>query len=161
MMIRGLLIVFICFASASVKAQEIKKIKITDLEKTIKESKEPLIINFWATYCIPCLKEMPYFQEQAKAKNIKLLLVSVDLEEAYPAEITSTAKKLKLTAPISWLNETDADYFCPKVDSSWSGGLPSTLFINNSTGYRKFIEDEISKDDFGKNIHALLDPKKK
>jgi thiol-disulfide isomerase/thioredoxin len=152
-------IIFFLFIAISSYAQEIKKIKITDLEKTIKESKEPMIINFWATYCVPCLKEIPYFQEQAKSKKVVLLLVSVDLEEAYPKQITSTAKKLKLTASIKWLNETDADYFCPKVDSSWSGGLPSTLFINNATGYRKFIEDEISKNGFEKQIQAMLAPK--
>lgn len=153
-------IVLLAFINLSSFSQEIKKIKITDLEKTIKESKEPMIVNFWATYCVPCLKEMPYFQEQAKSKKITLLLVSIDLEEAYPKQIRSTAKKLKLTAPIKWLDETDADYFCPRVDSSWSGGLPSTLFINNSTSYRKFIEDEIPKDDFEKQIQALLAPRK-
>ena len=157
---RILIIPVIYFIGIGVNAQEIKKIKITDLEKTIKESKEPMIISFWATYCVPCLKEIPYFQEKAKSQKISLLLVSVDLEEAYPKQISATAKKLKFTAPIQWLAETDADYFCPKVDSSWSGGLPSTLFINNSTGFRKFIEDEISKQEFAKQIQAMLAPKK-
>ncbi len=157
---KKIFIIILVLVSTNIFSQEIKKIKITDLEKTIKESKEPMIINFWATYCVPCLKEIPYFQEQARSKKVSLLLVSVDLEEAYPKQISSTAKKLKLTAPISWLNETDADYFCPKVDSSWSGGLPSTLFINNATGYRKFIEDEISKENFEKQLQALLALKK-
>ena len=153
------ILLFVCISLLSF-SQEIKKIKITDLEKTIKESKEPMIITFWATYCLPCLKEIPYFQDQAKSKKVELLLVSVDLQEAYPKQISSIAKKLKFTAPIKWLDETDADYFCPRVDSSWSGGLPSTLFINNATSYRKFIEDEISKDEFEKQIQALLVPGK-
>jgi len=157
---KNILVIITLFIGANISAQDIKKVKITDLEKTINESKEPMIINFWATYCVPCLKEIPYFQEQAKSKKVTLLLVSVDLEEAYPKQISAVAKKLKLTAPIKWLNETDADYFCPKVDSSWSGGLPSTLFINNATGYRKFIEDEISKDEFEKQIKALLASRK-
>jgi len=153
------ILLLVCISLSSF-SQEIKKIKIIDLEKTIKESKEPMIITFWATYCVPCLKEIPYFQDEAKSKKVELLLVSVDLQEAYPKQINSIAKKLKFTAPIKWLDETDADYFCPRVDSSWSGGLPSTLFINNSTSYRKFIEDEISKDEFAKQIQALLAPRK-
>src|ERR1043165_9374976 len=100
---RKILIVILVMISANSFSQEIKKIKITDLEKTIKESKEPMIITFWATYCLPCLKEIPYFQKQAKEKKITLLLVSVDLEEAYPKQINSTAKKLKFTAPVQWL----------------------------------------------------------
>jgi len=147
------------FLFLSANSQEIKKIKVTDLEKTIRESKGPMIINFWATYCVPCLKEIPHFQEQAKAKKISLLLISLDLEEDYPKKINATAKRLKFTAPINWLNETDADYFCPKIDSSWSGALPSTLLINNSTGYRKFIEDDITKDELEKLINAMIKPK--
>lgn len=141
---------------------QIKAIKITDLEKTIKESTSPMIINFWATYCVPCIEEIPYFQEMAKkykSEGVSLLLVSLDLKTAYPTKIDAMAKRLKLTAPIAWLNETNADYFCPRVDSSWSGGLPASLFVSNATGYRRFYEDEVSKEKLEKEIHAMLKPK--
>lgn len=149
------IIVFL-FLCTGIHAQEIKKIKIADLEKTIKESKTPLIINFWASYCIPCVKEIPYFQEMAKKKGVKLLLVSLDLEDFYPDKIKTFAAKHKFTAPIVWLDEYNADYFCPKVDSSWSGVIPATLFKNNKTGYRKFFEDELSKEKLEKEIMAIL-----
>jgi thiol-disulfide isomerase/thioredoxin len=139
-------------------SQEIKKIKITDLEQTIKESKTPMIISFWATFCIPCVEEIPYFQESVaihKKDNVKLLLVSLDLHEDYP-KIKSFAAKKKFTAPVVWLNETDADYFCPVVDSAWSGAIPATLFINNKTGYRKFYEGPVKEDKFEKEIMAIL-----
>ena len=136
--------------------QEIKKVKITDLEKTIKESKTALIVNFWATFCKPCLEEMPYFQQLAKKNGVDLLLVSLDLEDYYPNKIKSFAAKNKLTAPIVWLDEYNADYFCPKVDSSWSGAIPASLFINNKTGYRKFFEDQLSKEKLEKEIMAIL-----
>ena len=139
--------------------QEVKKIKITDLEKTIAESKTPLIVNFWATFCIPCLEEIPYFQEamkKHKTDGVKLLLVSLDLQEAYPTRIKTTIAKRKITAPVQWLDETNADYFCPKVDSSWSGGMPASLFINNSTGYHKFFEEKLSKEKLEKEIMAIL-----
>jgi len=140
-------------------AQEIKSIKITDLEKTIAESKTPLVINFWATYCKPCVAEIPYFQEEVKkqkATGVQLILVSLDLKSYYPQKIRSFAASRKFTAPILWLNETDADYFCPKVDPKWSGVLPATLFINNKTGYRKFYEDALSRETLKKEIMATL-----
>ena len=155
-----LIITFLLIA-IGVEAQ-IKAIKITDLETTIKESTSPMIINFWATYCVPCIEEIPYFQELAKkykSQGVSLLLVSLDLKTAYPTKIDAMAKKLKLTAPIAWLNETNADYFCPRVDSSWSGGLPASLFVSNVTGYRKFYEDEVSKEKLEKEIQAMLKPK--
>jgi len=155
------LIIIFLFIAAGLEAQ-IKAIKITDLERTIKESKTPMIINFWATYCVPCIEEIPYFQEMTKkykSKGVSLLLVSLDLKTAYPTKIDAMAKRLQLTAPIAWLNETNADYFCPRVDSSWSGGLPASLFVSNATGYRKFYEDEISKAKLEKEIQAMLKPK--
>ena len=139
--------------------QDIQKIKITDLEKTIAESKTPLIVTFWATFCKPCIEEIPYFQEEVKkhAKDsIRLLLVSLDLEDYYPKKIKAFAGKQKFTAPIVWLDEYNADYFCPKVDPKWSGAIPATLFINNKTSYRKFLEEQISREKFQKEIMAIL-----
>ena len=161
-MIKTILTILVFLVAFISNAQEIKKIKITDLEKTISESKQPLIVNFWATYCVPCLKEIPYFQETVKknkSQNVSLILVSLDLQEAYPKQIQAIKNKLKLNVPVQYLDETDADYFCPKVDTAWSGALPATLFINNATGYRKFIEDEISKQDFEKYLEAMIGKK--
>jgi thiol-disulfide isomerase/thioredoxin len=120
-----------------------------------------LIINFWATFCVPCIQEIPYFQKLVKKHekdSIKLLLVSLDLHEDY-AKIEPLAAKRKFIAPIAWLNETNADYFCPKIDSVWSGAIPATLFINNKTGYRKFYEEQIKEDKLEKEIMAILGKK--
>ena len=144
---------------STVQCQEINKIKISELEKIIKESKGPLIVNFWATFCVPCLQEIPHFQavaEKYKEKGLTLLLVSLDMKDAYPKKIISIAKKLKLNPPFYWLDETNADYFCPKVDSSWSGALPASLFVNNATGYRKLFEEELSREKLEKQIMAIL-----
>ena len=155
---RIVIIISCLLFTLSVKGQEVKKIKITDLEKTIKESKTPLIVNFWATFCIPCLEEIPYFQEEVKkhAKDgLQLLLVSLDMEDDYK-KISPFIAKRKFTAPVVWLNEYNADYFCPKVDSAWSGAIPSSLFINNKTGYRHFIEEKVSQEKLQQEINKIL-----
>jgi hypothetical protein len=87
--------------------------------------------------------------------SVQLLLVSLDLKDDYPT-LKPFTKKRKITAPVVWLNETNADYFCPKVDSKWSGAIPATLFINNKTGYRKFYEEQIKEDQLAKEIMAIL-----
>jgi len=155
-MLRILIIICLGLLTIAVAGQEVKKIKITDLEKTIKESKTPLIVNFWATFCKPCVEEIPYFQEaikKYKKDSVRLLLVSLDLQDFYPVKIKSFAK---FTAPILWLDEYNADYFCPKVDSAWSGAIPASLFVNNRTGYRKFFEEQLSKEKLEKEIMAIL-----
>lgn len=144
----------------TVQAQEIKKWKITDVEKLIAASdSEVLVINFWATFCKPCVAEIPFFIQitNSHAKDdVKLFLVSVDLPAYYPAKIVNFAKEHGFNARISWLQETNADYFCPKIDSAWSGSIPATLIINNRTGYRKFIEGELSAKLFAKYINEAL-----
>ncbi|HEY6503381.1 MAG TPA: TlpA disulfide reductase family protein [Chitinophagaceae bacterium] len=155
---KGLLIIAVLFAGIGGSAQEIKKIKITELERIIADSKTPLIVNFWATYCIPCIEEIPYFLKLSKKyekDSVKLLLVSLDLNDDYE-KIKPFAVKRKFTAPIVWLNESNADYFCPKVDAKWSGAIPATLFINNNTGYRKFYEEQIKEEALEKEIMAIL-----
>ncbi|HEY2722013.1 MAG TPA: TlpA disulfide reductase family protein [Chitinophagaceae bacterium] len=143
--------------------QSIRAIKITDLTKTIKQSKTPLIVNFWASFCVPCLQEIPYFQELTRKyqpRGVNLLLVSLDLKNAYPDTIANCVKKHDITAPVVWLNEDNADSFCPKIDSSWLGNMPSSLFVNNATGYYKFFDEQLSRDKLEKQIQVMLAARK-
>ena len=137
----------------------IRKIKITDLEQTIAQSDHPLIVNFWATFCAPCNKEIPYFQSavaQYKDQRVELILVSLDLPDDYPAKIAAFAKERGYTVPVVWLDETNADYFCPKVDPRWTGGIPCSLFINNKTHYRRFFDRQLTELQVGPEIKEML-----
>src|SRR5688500_17355903 len=156
---RTALILITCYFVFSVGGQEIKKIKITDLEKMIAESKTPLIINFWATFCKPCMEEIPHFQKLGRKyekDGVKLLLVSLDMKDAYPIQVNAFIKKKKIRIPTAWLDETNADYFCPRIDTPWSGVIPATLFINNRNNYRKFTEEPLSEEQLEKEIIAIL-----
>ena len=145
-----LLIVFLFFLSCKQSSsQSIPKWKIGDLEEYIAKSDTPVVVNFWATYC----KEVV---AKYKDNGVKLLLVSLDFEESYPEKVSRFADKRKFTSPIVWLDETNADYFCPKVDSKWSGVMPATLFINNKKGYRSFFEEEMAKEKFEAELRKIL-----
>ena len=151
-------------AVSNAKAQNIAVWKLNDLKVAMQNAKEPTIINFWATFCKPCIAELPYFQALAdryKSKGVKLIMVSLDLKEAFPEKVSSFAKKLKLTSSVVFLDESNADIFCPAVDSSWSGAIPASIFINNNSGYKKFLEEEVSKDKLEKEINAMLEEKPK
>jgi hypothetical protein len=105
------------------------------------------------------VQEIPYFQEivrKYKEQHIDLVLVSLDLKEAYPGKIRSFIRSRKLSAPVYYLDETNADLFCPAVDKSWSGAIPASLFINNKTGYRKFFEEELSAKQFESQLKEMI-----
>lgn len=153
------LLFILCIGFTNVKGQDIPKWKISDLEAYIKKSDKPTVVNFWATFCKPCIAEIPHFQklvEKYGTDNVQLLLVSLDMNEMYPEKITTFAHQFKFTAPIVFLDETNADIFCPKVDEKWSGAIPASLFINNKTGYRKFFEEEMPEEKFETELKALI-----
>lgn len=131
------------------KSQDIPKWKITDVENMINaKNGDVLVINFWATFCKPCVAEIPSFikiTDKYKTDQVKLYLVSLDLPSAYPKKIASFSKEKKFNTNIAWLEETNADYFCPKIDQSWSGSIPATLIVNTKTGYRFFNEGEMKE----------------
>jgi thiol-disulfide isomerase/thioredoxin len=129
----------------------VQSLTISQLDSLIKENpNELLIINFWATFCKPCVEEIPHFirvVERNAKRPVRLLLVSVDAADQYPNNILRFAQKKKWNVPLYWLNETDPNYFCPAVDPSWSGSIPATLFVSSipNHGIRLFWEAPITE----------------
>jgi thiol-disulfide isomerase/thioredoxin len=155
-------LLFICLILCGFYTQaqpDIKKIKVTELQEYIAKSDHPLIVNFWATYCVPCAKEIPYFESTVARFNrekVELILVSLDLPSYYPDRISGFSKKNGYNSSVWWLNETDADYFCPRVDTSWTGGIPSSLFINNKTHYRRFFDRQLTEPQVQLEIKTMI-----
>ena len=138
---------FLLMTHLFVFAQQIKKMTAIELNAYIANSEKPLVVSFWATWCGSCNEEIPYFISTIKEKyktDVELLLVSLDIKSYYPQRIESFAVKRKYDVPIVWLNESNADVFCPLIDPKWSGAIPSTLMINNKKQYRKFYEAGMS-----------------
>ena len=158
--LKSILLLLLFTGIVSVKGQTIPSWKVTKLQDYISKSDSVLVINFWATFCKPCIEEIPYFESTVskyKDQKVKLLLVSLDLKDEYPNNIRSFAAKNNYASKIIWLNETNADYFCPRVDKKWSGGIPSTLIINPKTGYRKFFEDQLKPEQFEMELKKALE----
>lgn len=127
-------------------AQSIQKVKIDQLLKMIDTSSMPIVVNFWATWCGPCIREIPWFEKNVAlfaVKKIKLLLVSIDFADEYPKGITDLAKKNGYRSQILWLNESEADAFCQKIDKSWEGSIPVTLMVNNQKKYKQFYNQQL------------------
>jgi len=105
------------------------------------------------------VEELPYFQQLVKkydSAGVVLKLVSLDLAEAYPNKIAAFAAKQKITAPMVFLAETNADIFCPVVDKKWSGAIPASLFINNKKGYKVFFEEQLSEPEVEAQILEMI-----
>jgi len=154
----SLVLVATLLASSVSFCQTIKKVKITDVLKMADTATSPLVINFWATWCAPCVNELKWFEKTiAEYKNVNILLVSLDYGEDYPNGIAKFAKSKSYKAPIVWLNETDANMFCAKVDKRWQGTIPVTLMVNNAKGYREFYDHQLPEGQLKMALNKLVE----
>ena len=87
-----------------------------------------VIVNFWATYCRPCIREIPDLLNVAEKQKdqVELILVNLDDKKMYPKSIFQFVKKHHFRSRVIWLNETDPNYFCNEINPGWQGSIPST-----------------------------------
>ncbi|MBE0663619.1 MAG: TlpA family protein disulfide reductase [Bacteroidales bacterium] len=119
------------------------------------------VINFWATWCAPCVKEMPYFEQIGKeyaGKGVKVLLVSLDFVNQLDARVIPFVKKNDIKSEVILLNDPRANSWIPKVSDKWSGALPATLIYNKN--HRSFYEQTFSFDELEDAVKKALSDQK-
>lgn len=147
MKIKYLFCVFLfSIVSVSAYSQNVKPLNINQLNERIKNGKDSTyVVNFWATWCAPCIKELPHFEKlkaEHKSEKLAVLLVSLDFKSKLESNVIPFVKKKNLKNEVFLLNESDPQQFIDRIDPSWSGSIPATLFIKNDK--RKFVESEFT-----------------
>ncbi|MGX5817462.1 TlpA family protein disulfide reductase [Chitinophaga lutea] len=141
-------------------AQQVRRIDLAGLEAALQHPDTALVVNFWATWCGPCIREIPWFEKQAKAwknKPVKFIFISLDLEDAYPGAIQQFIRKHRMQSAVLWLDESNANKYARFLDPRWEGSIPATLFIHDKRRYRQFVEGELSEKELQQALHAMLD----
>lgn len=111
------------------------------------------IVNFWATWCKPCIQELPLFDSLAmeyRNKKVKVLLVSLDFAEKKDPVVIPFIKRKNIQSEVVIMDDPDADAWISKVDSSWSGAIPATVIYhkNQRAFYEKSFHNSELKDAF-------------
>ena len=145
---KSLLLGISLLLTAPAFGQQVAVIKFPELQKRLaRPTDTTYVVNFWATWCGPCVKELPNF-EQLRAANagqkVKVLLVSLDYASQLDKKVRPFMKQHGLKSEVLLLNEPDPNEWLDKVDTKWSGALPFTLIFNNNTKQRATFERELS-----------------
>ncbi len=155
-----LIISCLVFINIYTIGQNIPNLKIHDLVNYYSKNNDTTyVINFWSTFCKPCIEEMPYLQSISKkyaTQKVKLVFVSLDVKSFYPKKLKIFLKKNKIISTVIWLNETNADTFCPVVHEKWSGAIPATIIIHNKKGYKQFYEQQFTPHQFEEALKKAL-----
>lgn len=141
-----LVFILILFSSTTENKQLEAEKQLLNQEKTLLiynfEQLEPLlkktddktyVINFWATWCAPCVKELPYFEKlnaEYSNKKVEVILVSLDFPKHIDTRLKPFLLKNKLKSQVILLDDVDSNSWIPKVDKDWSGAIPATLIYN-------------------------------
>ena len=158
-------IIIFAFTSLSLIAepatgQKFSQIRVPDLEKILSAKDDKLVvINFWASWCPPCVKELPHFQKAAKEFNseeVSFLLVSIDFPSQIDSHLKPFLKKNNVTLDVAVMMETDQNEWIDKVDTSWQGNIPVTLMLNNIKNTRKFHSGDLDETELRDMIISLL-----
>lgn len=106
-----------------------------------KKTDSTYVVNFWATWCQPCVEELPYFEkiyQEYKDQKVKLVLVSLDFPKQLDKSLKPFIVKNKLKGKVVLMTDPYQNKWIPNVDTSWTGSLPATLIYN--TNKRQFYE---------------------
>jgi thiol-disulfide isomerase/thioredoxin len=112
-----------------------------------------VVLNFWATYCIPCRKEMPdlaAIQNEYAALGVQVIGASTD-ESEDRTKVLQFVKEAKINFPI-WLGATTADM----MRFALGGALPGTVVIGRDGRVVRVISGVVNQADLKKQIDAML-----
>ena len=115
------------------------------------------VINFWATWCSPCVKEIDFFEEvhnSFKDSKVKVILVSLDFPNQVERRLIPFLEAREITAQVMLMTDLDYNSWIERVDKSWSGAIPATLIFNRER--RVFLEQELTRDELFENVNEIL-----
>ena len=147
------------FAIQAAYAQKVPIVRLDQLESRLNAGKDTTyVVNFWATWCGPCIKELPYFEQlgsNREGSKFRVLLVTLDFAENLESKVLPFVSKNQIKNEVLLLDESNPNKWIPRVSDKWSGAIPATLFINSEKNTRHFYEGSFEEGELESLLEEL------
>lgn len=145
---RLLLLFMLLGANSLMVAQKVAVYKTSDLLKRIYNNSDTLyIVNFWATWCKPCVAELPDFEAantECSNLKVKVLLVTLDFKEDLKKRVRPFLKKQQYKTEVVLLDEVNGNDFINQIAEQWTGAIPATIITQHNKQRFEFYEKKLS-----------------
>ncbi len=122
------LTVLVLSVFCTVASGQVREMSLAQLEQRV-TSDTLYIVNFWATWCGPCVAELPHFEkinQEYSSKKVKVILLSIDFEQ-YRSKLEKFVVSKALKSEVRLFNEKNPNNWINAVDTEWGGSIPATV----------------------------------
>lgn len=158
-MYQYIVIFFLIVSSAlGLQSQNIRKVNFDVFEKELKEDiSNTYIVNFWATWCKPCVEELPEFEkltEHYSHSNVKVILVNLDYTSKLESLVVPLLQRKNIKSSVYHLLDTDPNLWIDRVEKKWGGALPATIIYKSGMKTIYFTEGKITFDEISNFLNT-------
>lgn len=154
---------FAClFAALAVvlPAQDIPFIKADQLTAWKNSASDTVyVLNFWATWCAPCVAELPDFEKLNQAyadKPVRIVLVSTDFRRDVEKRLKPFVERNKLESQVVFIDEKTPNDWIDLVSPEWTGSIPATIIVRKNRDFERFFEKQIHFEELEEAVNAAL-----
>lgn len=153
------LIIFIALGFSG-WAQEVQVVNLEQIQDMyIKDNDTTYILNFWATWCVPCVEELPYIEkitEDYKDKKVKVILASMDGGNHLEDRLMPFLQKEQLKSKVVLFSEPKPNNWIPIFNPGWTGAIPATIIRNGKLGKEEFYEKKFHEGELEEALEGFL-----
>ena len=138
-------------------AEQLEVYDFDGIEQYLKQSGDKVyVVNFWATWCAPCVKELPYFDQiqQDFKEYVEVVLISLDFPSQYKSKLIPFLEEKQLTSKVIVLDDADMNSWILKINSEWDGAIPVTLIYNKEQ--RQFYPQSFTYDALSSEVRKFV-----
>ncbi len=151
---------FLALKGETCTAQNIAVIKIKEVLSRINQTSDSLlVINFWATWCKPCVAELPAFIQAEKYfenKPVSFVYVSLDFKKNLQTGLQDFIQKNAFNSEVVLLDEPDYNSWIDLISKDWGGAIPATLIVDRKHHQQTFHEGPLLFNELTNLINKYL-----